>query len=141
MAGAIRDWPRLVRQCFENLSPGGWVEFQDIDTRLYSEGDDSVGPDNKVREMLDLLCEACDRIGRTLDPGSLLEGVRDAGFHKSTIDAFPCPSVPGLRIGVWCLWEIDYNDYTPGGGLRGADFRLELDTGQSDICTVLYRVC
>lgn len=46
--------------------------------------------------MLDLLREACDRIGRTLDPGPLLEGwVRDAGFQNVHHRRFPLP------IGTW----------------------------------------
>jgi trans-aconitate methyltransferase len=27
MAGSIKDWPRLVRQIYDNLKPGGWFEF------------------------------------------------------------------------------------------------------------------
>lgn len=29
MSGAISDWRRLYRQCFDNLRPGGWIEVAD----------------------------------------------------------------------------------------------------------------
>ncbi|KAK7417580.1 hypothetical protein QQZ08_011585 [Neonectria magnoliae] len=29
MAGSIKDWPRLFQQIFDNLKPGGWVEFRE----------------------------------------------------------------------------------------------------------------
>lgn len=30
LTSGIHDWPRLLRQCFENLQPGGWLELLDI---------------------------------------------------------------------------------------------------------------
>lgn len=68
------------RRVWRNLRPGGWVEFQDFDFHLRSE-DGTVKPDNKNVEMLELLHTACDKVGRPLSPGPLLEGwVRDTGF-------------------------------------------------------------
>lgn len=42
---AIRDPKRLLRQAFDNLSPGGWIEMQDADMDLRAE----EGPDKDQR--------------------------------------------------------------------------------------------
>ncbi|KAH7310177.1 S-adenosyl-L-methionine-dependent methyltransferase [Rhexocercosporidium sp. MPI-PUGE-AT-0058] len=95
MAASIQDWPRLVKQCFDNLKPGGWVEFQDYDTTCHSQ-DNSIPPDYKVAAMLSFLKGACDSIGRLLDPGPLLKGwVEDAGFEYITQNIIPLP------VGIW----------------------------------------
>ncbi len=95
MAASIQDWPRLVKQCFDNLRPGGWVEFQDYDTACVSQ-DNTIPKDYKVAEMLSFLREACDSIGRLLDPGPRLKGwVEDAGFENITQRIIPLP------VGIW----------------------------------------
>ncbi|KKA24379.1 hypothetical protein T310_1564 [Rasamsonia emersonii CBS 393.64] len=95
MAGSIRDWPRLVRQCYDHLKPGGWIEFQESANTLYSE-DGSLTPDNKMVQMMNGLMEACDRIGRTMDPAPSIKGwVEDAGFTKVEQRRFKLP------IGPW----------------------------------------
>ncbi|RDW81933.1 hypothetical protein BP6252_03045 [Coleophoma cylindrospora] len=95
MAASIKDWPSLVKQCFDNLKPGGWVEFQDFDTTCRSQ-DDSIPDNYHVAEMLSLLRGACDKIERRLDPGPHLEGwVRDAGFENITHKVIPLP------LGLW----------------------------------------
>jgi len=82
MGGSIADWPKLMRQAYENLNVGGWVEFQDFDLHTYSE-DDSIPADNNVQKLYDVLGEACDKMGKTCSPGRLLEGwVKDAGFKN-----------------------------------------------------------
>ncbi|KAL3422601.1 hypothetical protein PVAG01_06757 [Phlyctema vagabunda] len=95
MAASIKDWPRLVKQCFDNVKPGGWVEFQDYDTACISQ-DGTMKPDYKVAEMLSLLRGACNTIGRLLDPGPHLKGwVQDAGFENITHRIVPFP------VGLW----------------------------------------
>ncbi|KXX75653.1 Malonyl-[acyl-carrier protein] O-methyltransferase 1 [Madurella mycetomatis] len=95
MAGSIKDWPRLVGQMYENLKPGGWVEFQESANQLYSQ-DGTVTKDNPIVRMMDGLMEACDRIGRTLDPAPSMEGwVRDAGFVNVKVERFKMP------VGTW----------------------------------------
>ncbi|KAF9699404.1 hypothetical protein EKO04_002129 [Ascochyta lentis] len=49
MLGSIQNWPRLLRQSYENLTPGGWIELQDFNTLAYSE-DGSAADDNKILE-------------------------------------------------------------------------------------------
>ncbi|KAH7357687.1 S-adenosyl-L-methionine-dependent methyltransferase, partial [Plectosphaerella cucumerina] len=67
MAGCIQDWPRLMKQIFDNLKPGGWVEFQDSINKIYSE-DGTLKPDNLLVIMMDGLMKACDKFGRTMNP-------------------------------------------------------------------------
>lgn len=80
MAGGIKDWPRLTKQIFNSLKPGGYVEFQESANTIFSE-DGTLKPDNAMVRMMDGLIEACDKIGRTLDPApSMVKWAQDAGF-------------------------------------------------------------
>ncbi|GAB1316935.1 mRNA 3 end-processing YTH1 [Madurella fahalii] len=95
MAGSIRDWPRLVRQIYDNLKPGGWVEFQESANTIYSE-DGTFKPENALGQMMRGLMEACDKIGRTLDPApSMKKWTEEAGFEKVTEKRFKLP------VGSW----------------------------------------
>ncbi|KAK3685218.1 S-adenosyl-L-methionine-dependent methyltransferase [Podospora appendiculata] len=95
MAGAIQDWPRLVRQMFEHTAPGGWVEMQESANTLYAE-DGSLAPDNAMVRMMEGLAEGCDRIGRTLDPApSMKMWAEEAGFVNVMERRFRLP------IGSW----------------------------------------
>lgn len=95
MAGAIKDWPRLVRQMYDNLKPGGWVELQESANTLYSQ-DGTLEKDNPMVKMMDGLMEACEKIGRTMDPAPSMEKwVREAGFVNVKVEVFKLP------VGAW----------------------------------------
>ncbi|KAK3290873.1 S-adenosyl-L-methionine-dependent methyltransferase [Chaetomium fimeti] len=95
MAGSIKDWPRLVRQMYDNLKPGGWLEMQESANTLYSQ-DGSLTKDDPLMKLMDGLMEACDKIGRTMDPAPMMEGwVRDAGFVNVKVETFKMP------VGAW----------------------------------------
>ena len=101
MAGSIADWSRLMKQCFDNLRPGGWVEFQDFDLKHYSE-DDSIPEGNNVLAIHDLIIEACEKVGRSLRIGrELKHRAEQAGFvnvqeHVFRIPLGPWPKDPRL---------------------------------------------
>ncbi|KAH7362279.1 S-adenosyl-L-methionine-dependent methyltransferase [Plectosphaerella cucumerina] len=112
MAGSIRDWPRLVRQMYDNLRPGGWVEFHESANTLYSD-DGSLRPGNKMVAMMEGLMEACDRVGRTMDPAPSIRGwVEDAGFVDVRQDTYKLP------VGSWPL----DSRLKECGALMGANF-------------------
>jgi len=95
MAGSIKDWPRLVKQIYANLKPGGWVEFQETANTLYSQ-DGTLKPDNAMVKLMEGLVEACNKIGRTLDPAPSMEGwTKDAGFQNVKVDTMRLP------VGSW----------------------------------------
>ncbi|KAL2222088.1 UMTA methyltransferase family protein [Thermoascus aurantiacus ATCC 26904] len=80
LCGSIRDWPRLLRQCYEHLRPGGYLEVAEPSNIMYSE-DDSIGPDNKVMEMMGYL--------------NMARWVEEAGFRVVQEQAFKMP------MGTW----------------------------------------
>ncbi|KAI9897391.1 hypothetical protein N3K66_007247 [Trichothecium roseum] len=95
MAGAVKDWPRLIRQIYGALKPGGWVELQESANTLYSE-DGSLEPNNPMVQMMDNLMLACEKIGRTMDPApSFKQWVHEAGFDGVQQQRFKLP------IGSW----------------------------------------
>ncbi|KAL4891126.1 S-adenosyl-L-methionine-dependent methyltransferase [Aspergillus ambiguus] len=102
MAGSIKDWPRLIRQCYQNLKPGGWLELQESSNVIYSE-DDSLKPESYMARMMDGLIEAGEKIGRTMNPAPSMEKwVEDAGFkpihkHNFKIPVGSWPKDPRLK--------------------------------------------
>ncbi|RSL84400.1 hypothetical protein CDV31_016705 [Fusarium ambrosium] len=94
MAGAIADWPALVRRLHHHLNPGGWVEFQETINTLYSD-DETLEPDNALVRLMDHLKDAHNKIGRTLDPAhEFRHWVEEAGFHNITEQMFKFPVGP-----------------------------------------------
>lgn len=91
----IRDWPRLLRQIYDNLHPGGWVELQGLLNQLWSE-DGTPLPENPLAQLMDGLKQAGDKCGRTMDPAaSFRQLAESAGFESVEEQRFPLP------VGSW----------------------------------------
>ncbi|KAF3351284.1 hypothetical protein VD0002_g8562 [Verticillium dahliae] len=132
------DWPLLVRQIYQNLKPGGWVEFQESANTLLSEHG-SLLPDNPMLTMMNGLIEACDKIGRTMDPApSMKQWALDVGFKNVQQQSFKLP------IGSWprdprlkeCGTLMGNNFVEGVEGFTAALFRDVLGWRQEDV-TVL----
>ncbi|OAP61314.1 hypothetical protein AYL99_03515 [Fonsecaea erecta] len=95
LASSVRDWPRLVQQSFQNLKPGGWAEFQDWDTKMYSK-DDSLPEESALYKFHHYTCGRRTAAGYDSQPGPKLEGwLRDAGFINVHVVKLPIP------LGTW----------------------------------------
>lgn len=80
LASAIADWPQLMSQAYANTNPGGWVEFQDWNTFLYSQ-DNTLPADSALAQMCTMSCHGREAQGSSMKPGALLEQwIKDAGF-------------------------------------------------------------
>jgi hypothetical protein len=125
MSGAIKDWPRYVGQCFDNLLPNGWVELADWDYLPYRPEGSVDTRDNSIVKWHNLLLndgfEKTQRDGR---PGSKLKKwVVDAGFEEVQEFFYKTP------VGAWPkdkkLKEIGrYYKLSLEEGLEGISLRL-----------------
>ncbi|KAJ5015787.1 Secondary metabolism regulator LAE1 [Colletotrichum sp. SAR 10_99] len=80
MNGCINDWEEYAAKCFDNLSPGGWVEF--IETPLKPQSDDGTLPeDAQILVIADLIQEASEKAGRpTMKPDKFQSILSRAGY-------------------------------------------------------------
>ncbi|KAF2214086.1 hypothetical protein CERZMDRAFT_66779 [Cercospora zeae-maydis SCOH1-5] len=64
MSGCFADWPAFIRQAYDNLEPGGWLELQDYGLPVRST--DGTHLDTDMLRWGELLLEAGRRMGRPL---------------------------------------------------------------------------
>ncbi|GME44409.1 putative tam domain methyltransferase protein [Neofusicoccum parvum] len=78
--GSISNWPRLIKQIYENLKPGGYIEAKETDAWATSDDDTIPASSNLMRWQ-----ERCFAASRTLGlsptaPEQLKQWITDAGF-------------------------------------------------------------
>lgn len=107
LATSIHDWPKLFRQTFENLKPGGYAEFFDADFLLGSD-DGSLKETHEMYINSVEAIRAADKMGQTARPGpKLKEWAKEAGFvnikeHVFKVPYGPWPKDPKLKeLGAW----------------------------------------
>ncbi|KAK1704110.1 methyltransferase domain-containing protein [Colletotrichum lupini] len=96
MCTSIFDLPKLFGQIYENLNPGGWVEFQE--TVIDFKAVDGSLEGTALRRWNDHLLEGIRKAGR--DALSALEYARhmtDAGFHNVEQKRFAVPASPWAK--------------------------------------------
>ncbi|EQB50869.1 hypothetical protein CGLO_09642 [Colletotrichum gloeosporioides Cg-14] len=94
MVASILDWPKLVRNIYDNLEPGGWAEFQELSVKYHTQ-DGTFTEDHATYKWNRTLIEACKMIGRDACPGPKVEGwVRDQGFRNVHHQKFMLPVGP-----------------------------------------------
>ncbi|KAL1995256.1 hypothetical protein VTN49DRAFT_1443 [Thermomyces lanuginosus] len=94
LALSIRDFGKLLKQCYRSVKPGGWVEFQDWDGYPVSEDGsiEGTGLERYYKEVYGAFEEA----GYDARPGPKLEKwFKDAGFVNIHVEKFVIP------YGVW----------------------------------------
>ncbi|KAI9814860.1 MAG: hypothetical protein M1832_005662 [Thelocarpon impressellum] len=111
MAGAIRDWPKLLKQCYEHTAPDGYAEFHDFD--YWSFDDDDSQKDTAFLRWNRGTLEGMSKVDMDPRPGPKLEQwLKDAGFvdvyaKKHKLPLGPWPEDERLKkIGAWYLLNI-----------------------------------
>ena len=110
--GALRDYYAMIRQCYDHLNPGGWIEFSDWDNLLTS-------PDNSIegtnfKRFNRTIAEQLVKGGTEAHPGpKLAQWFKDAGFTdvKEKVIYLPFGTWPKdekmKKIGAWNYLQMD----------------------------------
>jgi len=127
LAGAIKDWPKLMKQAFKFTKPGGWVEFQDFNMEFYTlQG--AFTPGCPLDEWTRQIIRGLKKMGVEPEPGPKLEGwLKDAGFINIHHKVLPIP------VGVWPknrqmkeIGALDYHQFLEG--LEGISMHVFTNT-------------
>ncbi|KAL1961874.1 hypothetical protein VTN77DRAFT_954 [Rasamsonia byssochlamydoides] len=91
---SIKDFRKLLKQCFNCTKPGGWVEFQDWDAQVKSEDGSLKG--TALERYYDEVLSAFEKAGYPTRPGPYLkEWFREAGFVDVHVKKYYVP------LGAW----------------------------------------
>ncbi|KXL42988.1 hypothetical protein M433DRAFT_70868, partial [Acidomyces richmondensis BFW] len=94
LAGAIADWPQLLRNCYDHAKPGGHIEFQDWNTWLYSQ-DGTLRSECALNKFHQLTCGGRHAQGYNMKPGpELQQYFKDAGFINVQVQKILLPLGP-----------------------------------------------
>lgn len=90
MTAAIADWPRLFKQAYENLAPGGWLEVADICPITSDDG--TMTDEHSVKQWVDKLLEGTRLVSRPFDGAYLYKEQLEAqGFKNVTQVVYKWP--------------------------------------------------
>ncbi|KXH67493.1 methyltransferase domain-containing protein [Colletotrichum salicis] len=103
MKGSLRDWKKFLQSSFElvpsrmpvlNLTPGGYLELNDIDFFPISD-DDTIPKDSHLMRAFNLCFEALKKMGSPFEEFSRFETMlADVGFEDIQVQQFKWPTNP-----------------------------------------------
>ncbi|KAK1498233.1 TAM domain methyltransferase [Colletotrichum tamarilloi] len=107
MNSSIKDWKAYIQTCFDNLSPGGYLELIEFDAVPTSD-DGTLKPDSAITKSATLLFDAAAIIGQPFEDISRMKDVLiETGFedvHKQ-LYKWPTNSWPKnpkyKELGIW----------------------------------------
>ncbi|SPJ83519.1 related to methyltransferase [Fusarium torulosum] len=89
---SVQSWDNYLRQIFDNLTPGGYVELQDVDAFMKSD-DGTLTEAHALSKWCSLLREAAAKLGRPYIPTKELKEIMDkVGFTNIVETRFKWPS-------------------------------------------------
>ncbi|PNY26388.1 Uncharacterized protein TCAP_03682 [Tolypocladium capitatum] len=112
---SVRDFPRLIDQCYNHLKPGGWLELQCMAGLLRCD-DGTMPKDSAYFRMGEYVHLACNRFGTPVDDPQRLKGwMQDRGFeavveemHKLPLSPWPADKRLKL-VGMWEQHQLLHN--------------------------------
>ncbi|KAK6344314.1 hypothetical protein TWF696_007954 [Orbilia brochopaga] len=98
LRAAISNWPKLYKQAYDALKPGGYFEFQDPELVFYSD-DGSLPPDAALTQYINYFHEACHKNGKHTrgQPQTVKGELEKIGFVEVQEDVRMCPQNPWPR--------------------------------------------
>ncbi|GKT48950.1 putative methyltransferase tdiE [Colletotrichum spaethianum] len=107
MNACFASWEKFLKQAYDNLEPGGYIELQDNAFPILS-GDGTLKEDDPMARWSTLMMEGTELIGRPITvPAIFRQMLQEAGFedvveHKRVWPTSPWPKNEALReLGFW----------------------------------------
>ncbi|RYP67123.1 hypothetical protein DL769_005828 [Monosporascus sp. CRB-8-3] len=115
LLGSIQDWPRLFKQAYAALKPGGYIESFESEPDFMSD-DGTVKPDSALQRWSSLFIEGGRKLNRpftVLSDDLQRKGIEEAGFveinvtnRKAPVSGWP--QDPGLQeIGQYAQLALE----------------------------------
>ena len=139
----IRDYPKLLRQCYQTLKPGGYVELACIYPRVMCD-DGSMPADSAFKTTCDKFLEAGVLWGTPCDaPIRYAQYMREAGFVDVSENIFKVPSAPWPRDKrlkqIGALEMTNVVEGAQGFGLRVFEQVFGWSKEQTEVVMVQFR--
>ncbi|TIC90087.1 putative methyltransferase tdiE [Colletotrichum higginsianum] len=107
MNACFASWEKFLKQAYDNLEPGGYIELQDNAFPILC-GDGTLKPDDAMARWSTLMMEGTELIGRPITvPADFRRLLGEAGFedvveHRRVWPTSPWPKDEALRrLGFW----------------------------------------
>jgi hypothetical protein len=85
LGGAIKDWPKLLQQAYDNLQPGGWLELVEFEVLIRVQNESEAGFPPMTKKWQENLHDAGERIGRSFEVATKAkQWLIDTGFEEVT---------------------------------------------------------
>ncbi|KAB8270214.1 S-adenosyl-L-methionine-dependent methyltransferase [Aspergillus minisclerotigenes] len=97
LAGSIHDFPRLCKQAFAHLHPGGFFEIQSFTVDIFSD-DGSIEKAPYTKQVVSLVQEASAKFGKPMDNvDTWPAAMKEAGFTDVVCKIVKAPSSPWAK--------------------------------------------
>lgn len=81
----------MIKKAYDNLRPGGWIEFNDVLFQLFCT--DGTADGTHIQKWSELVLQAGDAIGRDFRAvAKYKQWLLEAGFVDVKEEIIPCPS-------------------------------------------------
>ncbi|CAI7673018.1 hypothetical protein PCG10_006267 [Penicillium crustosum] len=95
LAGGIGDWPKLLKQAYQHLKPGGWFEAQEFENLVWSD-DGTHENASAINSWAELLTQSSKKFGKPMDVAPKIEQwMIEQGFSNVIDDIYKSP------VGGW----------------------------------------
>ncbi|KAJ4220094.1 hypothetical protein NW757_014529 [Fusarium falciforme] len=142
----VQNWRVYLRQIYQNLTPGGYVELQDIDVIMKSD-DGTLTEDNALFKWNKLLEEAAVKLGRPFEQTDKFKDIMaEVGFTNIVATRFKWPTNRWAKdkkykeLGAWnnentsiALESLTLAPFTRGLGWSSEEVNAFLPKVRSDL--------
>ncbi|WQF78045.1 Putative S-adenosyl-L-methionine-dependent methyltransferase superfamily [Colletotrichum destructivum] len=109
MNASIANWKEYIKNCYDNLAPGGYLEL--TENQVDPVSDDGTFPHNcAIDKYVRAIQAASEKMGRTfVDVPTLKNVMEEVGFLNVELRQYKWPMNPWPReeryrvLGLWCL--------------------------------------